>query len=53
MSIRAARIAEQKALADEASTRALEMATNSLATQLGGLMKQATASTAAPVKGAR
>lgn len=53
MSIRAARIAEQKALADEASDRALAIATDNLAAHLGGLMKQATASTAAPVKGAR
>lgn len=53
LSIRAARIAEQKALAEEAGNRALEMATNSLATQLGGLMKQATAANAAPIKGVR
>ena len=53
LSIRDSRIAEQKALADEASNRALEMATNNLATQLGGLMKQASASSAAPIKGVR
>lgn len=53
LELRATRIAEQKRLADEASDRALAMATSNLAEQLGGLMKQASASNAAPVKGAR
>jgi len=54
LELRAVRIAEQRRLADEASDRALAMATNNLAEQLGGLMKQAQGPAAPPpAKGAR
>lgn len=50
LAVRDDRIAQAKAMADEASQRALAMATSDLATQLGGLMKQ---TAAAAAKGSR
>lgn len=53
LALRTARLTQQKRLADEASDKALTLATNNLSTQLGALMQQATASTAPAIRGAR
>jgi hypothetical protein len=51
LALRAKRLEEQQRLADEASEKALHIATNNLSSQLGKLMQQASAPTAAPVRG--